>query len=153
MSTRKSRLGPPPGALASWVSDALPIDEQEAFWKCVLDFENAPLVSDFQRLIDAGLALPDPDTLEEQELKAKLWEVIHALAEMDVFLHSTDHLSDRELYALLWSNLLRVEEPDMPGVTTHVDILGGCSEHDTHLYLKYYADDQCRQGWREDFPG
>jgi hypothetical protein len=31
-------------------------------------------------------------------------------------------------------------------------MLGGCSEEDNRLYLKYYADDASRKQWHRDFP-
>jgi hypothetical protein len=48
------------GQMMSWESDVLSTDEREQFWQRVMDFENAPLVSDFQRLTDAGIQLPEP---------------------------------------------------------------------------------------------
>jgi len=47
-----------------------------------MDFENAPLVSDFQRLTNARMQLPEPDTMNDEQLTAKLWKVIHGLASM-----------------------------------------------------------------------
>ena len=34
----------------------------------------------------------------------------------------------------------------------HMSPLGGCSEEDIHLYLKYYADEQWRRDWQEEYP-
>jgi hypothetical protein len=74
---------------------------------------------------------------------------------MRVFIGQTDHLSDRELYTFLWRDLLSDEIPILPddlGVMCHVDILGGYSDADTALCLKYYADEAWRQEWLADFP-
>lgn len=35
---------------------------------------------------------------------------------------------------------------------THIDILGGCSDEDILLQMKYYADDEEREEWAKDFP-
>jgi len=34
----------------------------------------------------------------------------------------------------------------------HMSPLGGCSEEDTQLYLKYYADEEWRCDWQKQYP-
>jgi len=88
-------------------------------------------------------------------LTAKLWEVIQKLALLHVFIDQTDHLSDRELYTHLWTNSLREETKAMPlaaNAAYHIEMLGGWSEEDTQLYLKYYADEDWRRQWHKDWP-
>ena len=140
------------GPMRSWESDELSADQREDFWRRVVDYENAPLVTDAQRLHDAGIDLPDPDAMDDSQLTAKLWQVIDALASMRVFITSTDHLSDRALYDRLWRHSLREEEPFVPGSTDHVDLVSTGSEDDIHAWLKYYADERDRQDWLADFP-
>jgi hypothetical protein len=135
--------------------DDCPEEMEESFWKHVVEYEEAPWTTHFHQLEIAGVSLPPPDSLNDQELTAKLWEVIHKLALLRVFIEQTDHLSDRELYSHLWTNSLREDTKVLPQSADsawHIQMLGGGSEEDNQLYLKYYADDAWRRHWHEDFP-
>lgn len=138
-----------------WQSDDCPPEVSAQFWQSVAAYEQAPWATQFQQLEEAGVELPAPESLDDRRLTAKLWEVIEALARIRVFLGQTDHLSDRELYTLLWHEFLREPVKDMPldaASAWHLDILGGGSEEDTYLYLRYYADEDWRQRWLAAFP-
>jgi hypothetical protein len=137
------------------LDDDYPAETEEAFWKYVVDYEEAPWTTNFQQLENAGVSLPHPDSLKDEELTATLWDVVQKLALLRVFVEQTDHLSDRELYTHLWTNSLREETKALAlGANSayHIQLLGGCSEEDMLLYLKYYADDDFRQQWQKDFP-
>src|SRR5437868_12242256 len=100
-----------------------------------------------------GLSIPEERELDDAALHAKLWEIIHVMADLGLYLESTDHLSDRELYRYLITDALR-EETVLPeaggGGGWHISPIGGCSEEDNEIYLRYYADDESRKGWRGD---
>jgi hypothetical protein len=132
-----------------------PPEIEEGFWQHVVDYEKAPWTTNLKQLEAAGIELPPPETLNDEQLSKKLWEVIHGLALLRVFLDETDHLSDRELYTELWSDMLREEvkamPPDAEGAW-HLSPLGGCSEEDIQLQMKYYADEEWRRQFQEDFP-
>lgn len=143
------------GEMVSWESDQCAPGLTESFWQRVVDYEKAPLTSHFQLLLDRGVDLPEAEAMTDEVLTAKLWEVIHRLAGMRVFLSGTDHLSDRELYTHLWSESLREPIADLPfdeNSSYHIDILGGCSEEDIQLRMKYYADEAERRRWQAHWP-
>jgi hypothetical protein len=142
------------GSLDDYPSE-VPAEVEEGFWKYVVDYEEAPWTTNFQQLEKAGVSLPAPDSLRDEELTAKLWEIIQKLALLHVFIEQTDHLSDRELYTHLWTDTLREESKAMPmiaGSAWHIDLLGSYSEEDMLLYLKYYADEDWRRQWHKDWP-
>ena len=127
----------------------------EHFWQSVLDYETAPVTTDFELLTRDGLDLPPPDAMTDENLTAKLWQMIRRLAHRRTFLERTNHLSDRELYARLWHKFLRDEHPDLPvdeSNAWHIDLLGGCTDEDVFLEHEYYATDQERRDWLESFP-
>lgn len=137
------------------LDDDYPEEMEEAFWKHVVDYEEAPWTTNFQQLENAGVSLPAPDSLKDEELTAKLWEIIQKLALLRVFISQTDHLSDRELYTHLCTESLREETKAMPMTANsawNIELLGSWSEEDTQLYLKYYADDDWRRQWHKNWP-
>ena len=143
------------GEMASWKSDDLTPELEEEFLKGVVAYESAPWTTHYQQLEEAGVELSDPDTMDDENLTARLWEVIEALARKRVFIESTNHLNDRELYTLLWSDELREEIPDMvfdEYSAWHIDLIGSGSDEDSYLWMKYYADEQTRRQWMKDWP-
>ena len=143
------------GKMVEGHMDETPPEIEEGFWKYVVDYEKAPWTTNFKQLEESGMQLPAPETLDDEQLTKKLWELIQRLALLRVFLDETDHLSDRELYTLLWSDMLREETKAVPldeDSACHMSPLGGCSEEDMQLYLKYYADEQWRDDWQKQHP-
>lgn len=137
------------------VSDDCPPEIEEEFLKGVFEYESAPVSCQFDVLLQSGMQLPAPESLDDATLHTKLWEIFHALAQRDVYVERTDHLSDRQLYEHLWHDSLREQVAIMPagsGWINHIDILGGCSEEDNELSLRYYDDEETRRHWAEDFP-
>ncbi len=130
------------------------LESKEKFWRQVVDFEQAEWTPPFDTLIKMGVVLPPPEELTDAQIAAKLWEVIEALAFLGVYLEHTDHLSDRELYSRLWHEELREASlflPDDPDSAWHIDFVGSGSDEDVVLYLTYYADEEERRQWAEDW--
>ncbi|MGR8935944.1 MAG: hypothetical protein ACU837_16420 [Gammaproteobacteria bacterium] len=126
------------------------------FWEHVVAYEEAEWITPFGLLAQSGMELPAPDELDDTQLTPKLWEAIRGMAMLRMFLYSTDHLSDRELYEELWHEVLREEGPRMPlseDSAWHIDLVGSGSDEDIALYLRYYADEENRLLWAEDWPG
>lgn len=125
------------------------------FLEQVYAIESEPCTTYAHQLIARGVSLPDPESLSEQELPRKLWEVINGLAGLRVFLENTGHLDDRALYRKLWEDCLNEFTWDMSHCTNgamHLDIIGSGSDEDTRIWLQYYADNQQRKEWSDQFP-
>lgn len=125
---------------------------EEKFLEHILAMEGVDEAPLFDALVEGGVDMPPAGELDDTRLSPKLWEVIRAMALLGHYLYHTDHLSDRQLYELLWTEILREPTsvlPSDPTFACHIDILGGCSDEDMQLNLKYYADEDYRQEWSE----
>jgi hypothetical protein len=137
------------------VSAGCPPELEERFLEhvlaCELEDDGPPLI---EHLREVGVRVPRPDELDEAALSSKLWEVIEALGRLRVYLRSTDHLDDRQLYRYLCEEML--EQPTVvsenPNSVWQFDVIGGGSEEDIAIYLRYYADAEERRRWAADFP-
>jgi len=108
-----------------------------------------------KQLISRQISLPPPDSLEDEALHEKLWEVIRGMAGSNTFLHDTDHLTDRELYTWLWEEGLNEQVVDLSGLSDcacHTSPIGGGSESDVIVSLTYYDDAETRAEWRAEWP-
>ena len=133
----------------------LPADVEEEFLRHVLEYETAEPISLFRMLENAGLELPSPESLTEVDVTTKLTETIERMASLGAYLLHTNHLSDRELYGYLYHEGLREEAvlfPENPSYAYMIDLTGSGSDEDNQLYLKYYADEQYRRQWANDWP-
>jgi hypothetical protein len=117
-------------------------------------FEEGPTTTHFEQLTARGIELPEPDSITEENINGKLWEVIRALAELRAYLDHTDHLSDRELYRRLWKSVLREEVPaiDEIGFFHHIDLSVPGDDDSELLYLRHYADEDTRRMWLAEWP-
>jgi hypothetical protein len=135
--------------------ESMPADMEEEFLRHVLEYENAEPISLLRLLEDSGLEVPPPEQFDDEALTIKLKELIDRMASLGAYLLHTDHLSDRALYEYLYHDGLREDAvlfPENPSYAYMIDLTGSGSEEDNQTYLKYYADEQYRQQWANDWP-
>jgi hypothetical protein len=105
-------------------------------------------------LRDRGFEIVEPSQLDEANLKAKLWDLIEALASIGLYLWGTDHLSDRELYDRIISEILPKETlliPEDPYMAETSDMVGNGTDQSARIFLTYYADEEERREWLARF--
>jgi len=135
---------------AIWEIDfrSLPTAAENRFLESMLALELAPLVP-VARWFDPPLAMQPACTLDDEQVRERLWETIDRLYEKRIVLDFTDHLSDRELYAVIRRDILPalLKQVDLPDNYTHWDC--SCSgDDDRSVWLMYYASDDEREEWR-----
>lgn len=134
-----------------------PLEVQEEFWKQVVAMEEGRKTTLAEVLKENGFELPSAKGLQDEQVTVKLWALIRKMAELQCFLTHTDHLSDRELYEHLLKETLQ-EEIDAASVACgpegawHYDLIGGGSDEDIQVMLRYYSDEVEREQWHCDFP-
>jgi hypothetical protein len=137
------------------VASEMPSDLEEEFLKHVLEYESAQPISLFRLLENAGFDIPAPQTLNNQQLADTLTRLIERLATLGAYLKHTNHLDDQELYDYLYNEGLREEAvlfPENPSYAYIIDLTGSGSDEDNQIYLKYYADEELRHRWAQDWP-
>ena len=78
------------------------------------------------RLIDVlsarGIQVPPEESLDDPALSSRLWDIIDALAHLQVALEFTDHLTDRQLYRTLVNETLvqEIHLPTHPATWCHI---------------------------------
>lgn len=135
--------------------ESMPADMEEEFLRHVLEYENAEPISLLRLLENSGLEVPPPEQFDDENITIKLKVLIDRMASLGAYLLHTDHLSDRALYEYLYHDGLREEAvlfPENPSYAYMIDLTGSGSEEDNQIYLKYYADEQYRQQWANDWP-
>ena len=134
---------------------SMPADMEEEFLRHVLEYETAEPISLLRLLENSGVEVSAPETLDQNSLTAKLKDVIERMASLGAYLLHTNHLSDRGLYEYLYHDGLREEAvlfPENPSYAYIIDLTGSGSDDDNQIYLKYYADEEHRRQWAEDWP-
>jgi hypothetical protein len=131
--------------------EELPTPMENEFLASMLAWERAPILP-IGQWFEPELKLPHPDGLSNQQLHDLLWEAIHRLFERRILLDFTDHLSDRDLYCLVYRDILPCAEKKIDSAANYLH--WDCADvgGDPTIWLRYYATDEERQSWAEDFP-
>lgn len=135
--------------------ESMPADMEEQFLRHVLEYETAEPISLMTLLENSGMQVAAPDTLDDDELKIKLHELIDRMSQLGAYVLHSNHVSDRELYEYLYREGLRdkaVLFPENPSYAYLIDLTAGGTDEDNALYLKYYADEEHRRRWAHDWP-
>lgn len=130
-----------------------PLEVELQFLEQVVGFETAAMTSWRKKLREAGYEMPPPESLDDEAVSLEVWQVIQRLSELHAYIDTTNHLSDRQLYERLYEQL---DEPveDMfpgPGSGYHLEMLASGDEEDDRIWLRYFADEQTRVEWRDEF--
>lgn len=140
------------GQMSTFESDDAPSEILEQFWENVVDFERAPLTTLHDKLAVAALEMPADSELNDEELHAKLWQIIRWSAENGAVYENTNHLSDRELYVWLRDDYFHQRENYAPGMVWHASPIGSYGHEEMIIYHRYYADEASRADWAADYP-
>ncbi len=126
---------------------SLPTAVENRYLESMLAWERAPLVP-IARWFDPPIALATAASLDDEEVRQRLWDVIDRLFARRIVLEFTDHLSDRDLYTLIRRDILPtpVKLVDLPDNYFHWDCSAGDGE-DLSVWLTYYASDLEREEW------
>jgi len=135
------------------------LDQEEAEWEAYAErleaWEKGVGTTSSKQLISSGVELPSPDSLDDEQLRHKLWQIIRGLRKKNTYLHNTDHLSDRELYAWLWEEGLNDMVMDLSGLSDcgcHTSPIGSGDEESTRISLIYYDSAEQRADWKAQWP-
>ena len=79
---------------------SFPTEAENRFLESMIAWERAA-TAPIARWFEPALAMQPACTLDDDQVRERLWETIDRLYEKRIVLDFTDHLSDRELYALV----------------------------------------------------
>jgi hypothetical protein len=130
---------------------SLSLEQAVAYLEQIYAAETAPMTTLRALLAEAGITLPSPDALADDDLPALVERLLTGMAEFNCYIYNTDHLSDRALYEHLWEEV-DVEDKYLPDACTEIDLLGRWRPADTVAWLTYYAENYERAEWAKENP-
>ncbi|MCL2742273.1 MAG: hypothetical protein FWE67_00305 [Planctomycetaceae bacterium] len=124
------------------------LKQENEFLASMLDWETAPIEPIYSWFVPE-MRLPSPNSLSDEKVETILYEVIEKLYEQKILLNFTDHLSDRELYAMICRDILPLREKHLKQRKNFIH--WDCTQGDTEIWLRYYAADEEREQWAENY--
>ncbi|NBD38312.1 MAG: hypothetical protein GVY10_07080 [Verrucomicrobia bacterium] len=131
-----------------------PPEIHKAFLESVLAFEKAHTCREEWEInlaqeVGARLSLPEkPECLSDKEMSGLLRKLIEILVSFHCVPAFTDHLCDRELYRKIKNDILPyplVLGPNVEGGHWYKECC------DTDAWLRYYAGEDVRRRWKDEF--
>ncbi len=126
--------------------DRMSTPAENEFLESMLAWERAPILPICQ-WFDPELRLPEPESLDPQELHDQLWSTIYRLFEARIVLEFTDHLSDAELYRLIYRDILPSYEKKIDNSRTYLHWDCANVSDDPEIWLRFYANEEEREQW------
>ena len=125
---------------------------ENEFLESMLEWERAPSlpISDWFR---PQLRLESPDSLDDEQLREALHNVIEKLFSKRIVLDFTDHLTDRELYCLIYRDILPTHEKMLQRSSSYLHWDCANTSGDPDTWLRYYASEADRDAWHRETEG
>lgn len=92
------------------------------FLQEIILFHESPKVVLKDKLGKLGVSLPAPETLGAGQVSDVLRATLEGLAQLNIYLHSTNHLTDQAFYRVLWYQILAEEIHWQEGVSEMIDV-------------------------------
>ena len=119
---------------------------ENEFLASLLAWERAPVLP-ISQWFQPEMKLPPPETLDDEQLRTRLFETIHRLYEQRIVLEFTEHLSDRQLYCVLYRDILPAAEKKLDPRMDYLRWHCLDPDDDPETWLRYYASDLEREEW------
>lgn len=131
-------------------SGEVPTEVENEYLESMLAWEHAPVLP-IAQWFDPPLALPSPETLNDERLHDALWDVVQKLYDKRIVLDFTDHLTDRQLYCLVYRDILPSPEKKIDSAQSYLHWDCSDASGDPEVWLRYYANQEDREHWALEF--